>query len=73
MEQKDPMLQGLSFKSDSSKCGVGECDLLLQSAPSDYATVAMNNMIRKVSNDTDADCRPDNMSRTSAKLSNQPH
>jgi len=73
MEQEDPVFQGLSFQSDSRKRGAGGCDLLLQSAPSNYASVAMNNMIRKVPDDTDTDCRPDNMSRTSAKLSDQTH
>jgi len=73
MEQEDPVFQGLSFQLDSRKRGASGCDLLLQSAPSNYASVAMNNMIRKVPDDTDADCRPDNMSRTSAKLSDQTH
>jgi hypothetical protein len=73
MEQMDPVFQGLSFQSNSSKRSAGGCDLLLLSSPSDYASVAMNNMIRKVRDDTDADCRPDDMSRTSAKLSDQSH
>jgi hypothetical protein len=69
MEQMDPVFQGLSFQSDSGKRGARGCDLLLLSSPGDYASVAMNNMIRKVPDDTDADCRPYDMSRTSAKLS----
>jgi hypothetical protein len=73
MEQKDPVFQGLSFRSDSGERGAGGCDLLLQIAPSDYASVAMNSMIRKVPDDTDADCGPNNVSRTSTKLSYQPH
>jgi len=73
MEQMDPVFQGLSFQSDSGKRGARGCDLLLLSSPGDYASVAMNNMIRKVPDDTDADCRPYDMSRTSAKLSDQPH
>lgn len=73
MEQMDPVFQGLSFQSDSSKRGAGRCDLLLLSSPSDYASVAMNNMIRKVADNADTDCRSDNMPRTGTKFSDQTH
>ncbi len=73
MKQNDTVFQSFSLQTDSSKFCARSRNLLLLRAPSDYATVTMNDMIRKITDDTDANCRSDNMSRTGAKFSNQTH
>lgn len=47
--------------------------MLLLRAPSNYASVTMNDMIRKVRDDTDARCWSNNMPRPDPKLSDQTH